>query len=375
MADLFEASADALVALSDFQIRRSKDRARRREIAVAKRVAEAQYAKTTKAITKSLAPVFQQQIRAAADELNERGTDVRRAGKSPSQQALSLTSQIFNPLDWRSDIINHVLPPMAQGMIDAMLQQFRLMGVELGKSIKASTASEWLESREDVALNDVEFTIPGAGDAPTQSVWMQIHTDFPEWMLKEIEFNLADTFAEDYWDDISESTSGDITRFLDQGLKEGWSINRMAAEMVPYFEEHVDYAKVRAKNIARTESGHALNAARSLAIDDFTSSFDEGVIKVWLSVLGSTTRALHANLDGMPADEKGGWILDGVWCRWPSDTSLPAKDRCNCQCTVNTQFGVADDEADSMRQDYLDRTENQTSALAIQRKRTEDLYT
>lgn len=50
----------------------------------------------------------------------------------------------------------------------------------------------------------------------------------------------------------------------------------------------------------------------------------------WLSVLGTTTRATHAMLDGVPADEDGLWELGGVRVPWPGHWSLEAGERCNC---------------------------------------------
>jgi hypothetical protein len=68
--------------------------------------------------------------------------------------------------------------------------------------------------------------------------------------------------------------------------------------------------------------------------------------KSWLSVLGNTTRDAHADLDGVMADADGLWDLNGVKIPWPGHVSLPASDRCNCQCTIVTEFGVGAPEAE-----------------------------
>jgi len=94
------------------------------------------------------------------------------------------------------------------------------------------------------------------------------------------------------------------------------------------------YAGLRARNIARTESGNALNGARKAGMDKMMAELGpqmQGVMRpTWLSVLGSTTRDTHANLDGVPADKDGMWTLAGYRIPWPAHVSLPASERCNC---------------------------------------------
>ena len=108
-----------------------------------------------------------------------------------------------------------------------------------------------------------------------------------------------------------------------------------------------DYGLIRGRRIARTEGAHALNAARSAAIDQVIvdTGQQENIKRVWISVLGDTTRETHANLDGVPADKNGRWLLGGISVRWPADISLPVFDRINCLCTIISEFGLTDFEA------------------------------
>jgi len=190
-----------------------------------------------------------------------------------------------------------------------------------------TTASEWLaEHPEDVgALTEM---LAGLDGFPIQ-VW----TEMPEDMKRIIAEQLVESFAQPYWDDISAVTAGHAEEYLVKGLQEGWSIRRIASTMAESFQGGTSkYAMMRATRIARTESGHALNAARKAPIDQLMAELGPQVPMqpVWLSVLGNTTRDSHANLDGVPADENGEWELGGVKIPWPGHISLPASERCNC---------------------------------------------
>lgn len=133
----------------------------------------------------------------------------------------------------------------------------------------------------------------------------------------------------------------------------------MAKEMQPSISPNEKYGKMRGRRIARTESGHALNGSRSDAIDGLSRELgpDLPIKRVWLSVLGNTTRDTHADLDGVPADANGEWSLGGVQCRWPADVSLPPGERCNCQCTVVSEFGMSDESTAEAIDEYNQRQE------------------
>jgi hypothetical protein len=77
--------------------------------------------------------------------------------------------------------------------------------------------------------------------------------------------------------------------------------------------------------------------------------------RVWMSVLGSTTRDTHAESDGQPEDEDGLFDVGGEKARWPGDPNLSANERCNCQCSILLDMGMSDDEARQEIADYYDR--------------------
>ena len=218
-----------------------------------------------------------------------------------------------------------------------------------------TTASEWLDTHpSDVMaltsmLQDMDMDI---------GVWLEL----PEKMKRDIMSQLAETFSQPYWDDISRVTAGHAEKFLEQGLTEGWSIRRIASTMATEFlGDTYKHALMRATRIARTEAGHALNAARTISINGMRSDLPVQVEKYikrsWLSILSGTTRDAHADLDGVPEDEDGMWNLNGVRIPWPGHTSLPARDRCNCFCTVVIEWGIRESTAQQLIDEHVQRAE------------------
>jgi hypothetical protein len=119
----------------------------------------------------------------------------------------------------------------------------------------------------------------------------------------------------------------------------------------------------RGQNIARTESGNALNGARSAAMDRLQEEVPGlKTKKTWMSVLGTTTRDSHAELDGVPADEDGMWNLAGYDVPWPGHWSLPPSERCNCQCTIVEGWGMGDEAAEQLIADYNERLNEERAA-------------
>ncbi len=282
-----------------------------------------QFQNTERLLGISLARFFQSQISDAKKRLSDMGGD-----KAATDQASSMRQLVYEPREWRRKLIDAAFPPLAKGMIEAARAQLLMMGMDPNKS----TASEWLQD-ENIDLGDVE----GLG----------IATEMPQWMKDAIEIQLRETFEQDYWKNILETTGTDIEEYLRDGLQEGLSIRELARNINRAFPSA--YSMRRAVLIARTESGNALNSARALAVDHLKEELGEAgttIRKEWLSVLGNTTRDSHAALDGVPADENGLWNLDGVRVPWPSHWSLPAKNRVNCQCTITTGFGIDEEEFD-----------------------------
>lgn len=194
---------------------------------------------------------------------------------------------------------------------------------------KASTATEFIDAFEESPLERMIF------NTPQGPVSLGFVTEYPEWMKAAIKGYLEDTFAEDFWSDIVESTVMDIEAFIRKGVIDGMSISDMARQMKDAFlGANEAYGKMRARRILRTEVGNALNGARTVAMQQLKEEIgaEFPMKRMWLSVLGTTTRDTHAHLDGVPEDSEGEWELGGVKARWPSDVRLPVGERANCQC-------------------------------------------
>jgi hypothetical protein len=229
------------------------------------------------------------------------------------------------------------------------------------KSTKATTATEWLLGEVD---DDPDFLNDLFAGSPFGKLNIGIVTEIPFWMQTAIRSFLQETYSQPYWKNISATTLHDIERALERGLTQGQSIRDMSQQIrrgLITDGEDPDYAKWRSRNIAITESGNALNGGRTLAFDHLQEVLDDKpevknlIKRVWQSILMETTRDAHADLDGVPEDESGLWDLNGVLCRWPSDVTLPASDRCNCYCTVVTEFGMDDAERADLLEQYTIR--------------------
>lgn len=214
-----------------------------------------------------------------------------------------------------------------------------------------TTASEWIANNPG-DVESLSRMLLDVGDDLSIRLW----TEIPLWMQKEITQQLTETFAQPYWEDIARTTMGDAEKALRNGLQDGWSVRKIAKEMRDSLGGD-QYAKTRALNVARTESGNVLNAGRKVSSDRLKRDLPVlMIVRVWLSVLGTTTRDTHADLDGVPEDPTDGmWLLGGVRIPWPSHIRLPAKDRCQCQCTTVDEFGLGTEESQQLIQDYYDR--------------------
>ena len=292
----------------------------------------------------------------------------RRTKGGPT--AHSILSRAFDPKLWRSKLVDRMLPVLAVGMARSMTAQFLELGVDIrrkksmkGKKgdvrlfVKATSASKWLEDDPD-DLEILEELVEASGIEG-----FGILTELPEALKERISDALKESFSQDYWDEISETTGGAAERVLEEGLTEGASIRDMAKDLKEALGGD-DYAGVRATNIARTESKAACSAGRKDGMDQLQEDLGDKIPMraTWLSVLGPTTREAHAELDGVPADDDGLWDLNGVMVPYPAHYSLPAEDRCNCQCSLIMELGMDDDEAHGLIEDYYSRLEEAEEA-------------
>lgn len=273
------------------------------------------------ALKRRLSPFFKSQITAAQRNLR----DMSPKSKDAATSADALIDMVFRPRDWDKALIDVAFPPLASSMVSAMHAQWITMGFgkpEKGKfGLTKSTASEWLEASG--------LTLPPG-----------ISAELPEWMIRSIRKHLMEAFTQSYWAKINDTTRGDIYVALETGLSEGWSIRKIADQINFLMPDAYDMK--RATLVARTESANALNGARTAAMEEAAKELPETadlMHKAWLSVLADTTRDTHADLDGTLADVDGLFDVAGTKVPWPGHPALPPEQRCNCLCTVVTEFG------------------------------------
>jgi len=307
---------------------------RRRELVGSKRkliqkaVAVHQFDAAEKEIVRTLVPFFNEQGRSMISRL--RNLEKKSSKGTLPVDASGIVSLIFNPDEWHDELIDRTLPVLAVKMAEAAVAHLMTLGIDvrrkLEKGTKATTASEWVvENTGD--WNSLSESFEASG------IPMGVMAEIPTWMQNSIAERLVETFSQDYWDDVSRTTMMDAERVLSQGLSEGWSIDEMAKRLRKYYaDDGFRYARRRSENIARTESGNALNGARKDSVSQLQKELGPQVPmkQSWLSVLSQTTRGPHADLDGVPEDANGMWNLAGYNVPWPGHVSLPPGQRCNC---------------------------------------------
>lgn len=154
--------------------------------------------------------------------------------------------------------------------------------------------------------------------------------DLPERLKEEADAFFNELYEQPYWDDIDATTRDDIFFVLRDAIDRGVSIRDVAAVIVA----NNDYAEYRARNIARTELGGAMNAGHEAGIRTLEEESGVGLTKEWLSVMGPTTREDHADADGQEVAADLNFTVGGEETPYPSWHGLSARQRCNCQCTV-----------------------------------------
>lgn len=247
---------------------------------------------------------------------------------------------LFDVSEWRRPLIDAVLPPLAGVMLAGIERGAEEMGARIrsGPRLETrTTASEWLESLDELP-DGFEVPLPGAAGG-----LIQIATERPEWMRRLIADEMRHQFSQPYWDEIAATTKHDIERVVTAGIADGESIATISRRLRDEVGVN-EYYRRRTENIARTESGHALNAGRNGSHDqarkELGPELAQYLLKQWLSVLALTTRPAHAALNLVnsdPVDDM--WDLNGVRIPWPGHYSLPPGDRCNCFCTTIMDFG------------------------------------
>jgi len=116
------------------------------------------------------------------------------------------------------------------------------------------------------------------------------------------------------------------------GMKSGETVKDLTARVK---EWAVTGRESYAENVARTETGSALNRGAQEGYKQAGCT-----VKTWLSVVDDRSRTDHAAIDGVSVDfEEGTFgLASGSW-DGPHDPGMGPEDVCNCRCTVIGGFG------------------------------------
>jgi hypothetical protein len=143
-----------------------------------------------------------------------------------------------------------------------------------------------------------------------------------EWTALVLEY-----FARHLFDKVvlpvSDTTRNYIQLILDEGIREGWSIERMVQEI-----EREDYLDGRVRRILRTESNRAINYGGELARDKWEFKTQ----KRWIAVHDNRTRHAHLSADGQTVDASGFFTVGGEQMEFPGDPEASGANTINCRC-------------------------------------------
>lgn len=225
----------------------------------------------------------------------------------------------------------------------------------MAKAIHAGAAAEAALAKAAAAYHRkrVEFawvkktSAESAAEKYDLEIPQGIALQMPAWLRSKAKAAIGESFEGEWWDGIGETTKAGLMNFVKLGLQDGWSIRRLADEISSHFGGEA-YPKWRARNIARTELGNAMNAGHQFGIEQLQEETGMGMGKEWVSVMGPTTRITHADADGQQTETPDGLFdLAGYQVPYPAHESLPPEERCNCQCTIISAFVMsAVDEGD-----------------------------
>ena len=286
-----------------------------------KQVFVKQVSEDSKAVLDAMIPFLKSQVESAAEQLRVI-SGVRIAScihKSQFDTSVALAVAVFDPNKWTGPMVQTLAPVLSK--IAAHGAFTELAFIEEAQSNNKTTASDVVQQLGAQGLDGIS-------------------TEWPVWMQNAVRGFIAQQFAQSYWAGIADTTLSDIRAYIEAGLNEGWSIRRIASEIDDAFTE--SYYSGRGLNIARTETSDALNAGHTMAIRETGNQLGDttAVQKEWLSVLGSTTRETHADANGQLVGVDQAFSVGGFATPHPGHHSLPASERCNCQCTVISAFGM-----------------------------------
>lgn len=266
----------------------------------------------------------------------------------PGAEALAEMS--FRPREWDERLLATALPLLGKAMLKGALSELYLTAIGSSKKVamrlKANDDngySDFFEDPEDLPDWFQEWLDENEDNYTQEEIEELIPQVFDEWLQEAMRESLREIFEQDYWQEINEETRDAIEEEIWDAIDDGLSIEEIAARLEDELGD--EWSMTRGRLIARTEISATLNEGHMLSMRRLEEEMGEQVGKEWLSVLGNTTRPEHAALDGVfVAGWDGLFNLDGYEIPYPGHYSLPAKHRCNCQCTILSAIVEVDED-------------------------------
>lgn len=262
-------------------------------------------------VAKKLAAHFRKSVRDTANRIAKRSD--KPQAENAEKQAETIIKATFNLEDARKDLFER-----ASKILPVVFAAGAMAELEIGVAVDKQTTAEEIAARLeiDTALLSSQGVTIGR---------------MPDWMLGAAREEMGEMFAQDYWQEVDETTRDDIQRTLEQGIEDGLSMKKLAKAIN---EKHGGlYSLTRAIRVARTETPNALLAGHNATLDQLEEDTGLKIGKEWIAAFQTFSRGSHLALDGTQTKTADGkFDLNGVKIPWPAHYDLPAKDRINCLC-------------------------------------------
>lgn len=293
---------------------------------------KAQHERVDRDVAKAMAKFFKQCTRETITKLFAK--DWTPDPEAPKAQAERLMDKAFNQKKWDAKLVESAGQPITDAFLEGAIAEVGLNNS--AKRRKAAMPTKDADDFDDEYGDDIDFP-----------------TELPDWLREAAQDYIIQTFEQDYWTTINETTRNDIELTLYRAIEEGRSIREIRDEIR---ESHGGaYSRARATNVARTETTASMSAG---AVESIRKAYEDTGLepaKEWLSVLSNTTRPDHADADGQQVPLDDDFTVGGERCAHPGDYRLSAAQRCNCMCAVLSALvgeGIYDDDGEIEERGY-----------------------
>jgi hypothetical protein len=244
---------------------------------------------------------------------------------------------------------------------------------ELGLSLREQMDDAWENGKVEPIRADAMQRVTAAG-LQTLGISFDLRNPAVQGVLKQLGQKIVG---------IKETTRAEIMGVVDAGWEKGWSIPRLARELVKVGDQ---VSLSRATTIARTELIGAVNGgshAVAALVAEASGPDEPALLKIWLTAEDEKVRDSHADAgdtygagSGIPLDEPFEVGDDALM--YPGDQDGSAEEVINCRCAVSYEEaeqpggGVGDVSPDATA--IADEPDAETAAATIGGTMTEHTW-